>query len=392
MMPRSAPPPRPTGERAEGVALVLSGGGARGAYQAGVLRALGRHFPRLRFPLLTGVSAGGINSVYLAGHPAALGRSAAGLAEIWENLEPDDVFRVDMPSLARQMMSWGARFLAGDAPTSQSLRGFADCSPLSALIRRFAATVDDELTGIAHNVHRGNLDALAITTLNYTTGETVTWAQGKGVTAGHKGRQRMVSARISVDHVLASAALPFLFPAVRLGDSWHGDGGIRLDAPLHPARLLGANRILAISPRHIPSESELRVPQISGYPPPAQILSQLTSAVFLDTVDRDAARLESINRLLADLPPEKWNGFRPIEILVIRPSQDLAALAARYEERLPRTFRYLMRSLGTRETRKPSSLSIVLFQPDYLRHCLALGEADAEARLPEIRALLRKEE
>ena len=183
---------RTSGQRVEGLALVLSGGGARGAYQAGVLRGLGRHFPRLRFPILTGVSAGAINTVFLAGHPAPLGRAAPALAQIWESLEAEDVFRVDAPSLARHLIAWGARLISGGGPDAPRVRGLVDCAPLHALIRSRAATVDDELVGIAHNLHRGNLDAIALTTLSYTTGETITWVQGRGAAIAQDGRYRYV--------------------------------------------------------------------------------------------------------------------------------------------------------------------------------------------------------
>jgi NTE family protein len=382
---------RRSGERAEGVALVLSGGGARGAYQAGALLALSRAFPRLRFPILTGVSAGAINSVFLAGHPAPLGRSAPALAAIWESLRADDVFRVDLPSLARHLIGWGLRLVSGGVPVGPRVRGMVDNRPLEGLLRRHAATSGDELVGISHNLHRGNVDAVALTTLNYTTGETITWIEGRGIAPGapvQEGRWRCAPCRLTVQHVMASAALPLFFPAVRLGDSWHGDGGIHLETPFDPARQLGATKILAIAPRHCPSEGEVRRPKIHGYPPPAQILSELTNAVFLDTLDRDAERLQSMNRLLAYLPESVRGDLRPIDIVVLRPSQNLATLAAHYEDRMPRAFRYLTRSLGTRETTAPSSLSIVLFQPDYLRHLLELGAADVEARLPEIRKLL----
>jgi NTE family protein len=187
---------------------------------------------------------------------------------------------------------------------------------------------------------------------------------------------------------MASAALPLLFPAVQLGKAWYGDGGIRLTAPLSPALHLGARRIMAISTRYHRTPAEEDTPNIYGYPPPAQVAGVLLNAVFLDLLDNDALRLERLNRLLESLPPEHRYGLEPVKLLVLRPSQDLGKLAGRFEARLPRSFRFLTRGLGTRETESPDVLSLILFQPDYVRALIEVGEADAEARAEEIEAFL----
>jgi NTE family protein len=162
---------------------------------------------------------------------------------------------------------------------------------------------------------------------------------------------------------------------------------VRLAAPLAPAVNLGAERILAVSTRHQRASEETEVPA-HRYPPPAQIIGKLLNAVFLDVLDQDAERLQRINALLREIPPERRDGMREVQCLVIRPSQDLGRLASRYEPRLPRTFRFLTRGLGTRETASPDFLSLLLFQPDYLRRLMEIGEADAEARAEEISRLL----
>jgi NTE family protein len=162
---------------------------------------------------------------------------------------------------------------------------------------------------------------------------------------------------------------------------------VRLDAPLAGAVHLGATRILAISPRYEQSAEEANRLKISGYPPPAQILSHLMNAIFLDVLDRDARQLALLNGVLEKLPASQQEGLRPIDILVLRPSEDLGLLAARYEPSLPSAFRYLTRSLGTRETTTPDFLSMLLFQPEYLAHLMEIGERDAAARAGEIRRL-----
>jgi NTE family protein len=189
---------------------------------------------------------------------------------------------------------------------------------------------------------------------------------------------------------MASAALPLLFPAVRVHDSWHGDGGVRLAFPLAPAIHLGARRIVAISTRHLPHGGR-RNSDTEHYPPPAQVAGVLFNAVFLDHLDADAMRLDRINRLLPSAPPEVRGDLRPVEILILRPSEDLGRLAGRFESQLPKTFRFLTRGLGTRETKSPDLLSLLMFQPDYAEALIACGERDAEAQSEALAKLLRPE-
>jgi NTE family protein len=374
-------------QSAANLAVVLAGGGARGAYQAGVLRGIGRHLPHLRLPVLVGVSAGAINTAFLAAHSAPLGAASDALVEVWRGLETDDIFRVDMPSLVKHFSRWVARLASGGGAISPEVRGLVDSSPLQSVIERAVPTVDGEFVGIADNLAHGRLKAAAITTFNYSTGQTITWVQGAEIVPWRRPRHRAFKARLTVEHVMASAALPIFFPAVRLGDAWHGDGGVRLDAPLSAAVRLGARRILAISPRYEPTEEEADRHKISGYPPPAQIISQLMNAIFLDVIDRDARILALVNELLKEVPPQRRR-LEPVDILVLRTSQDLGRLAARYEKSLPKTFRHLTRGLGSRETTTPDFLSFLMFEPDYLRELLDIGERDAEARIDEIRRFL----
>jgi NTE family protein len=385
-MPQNAPAEPPVASRGA-LALSLSGGGARAAYQVGFLCALARHLPEVRFPLITGVSAGAINAAFLAAHGGPPTDAAAALSAIWGRLTVEDIFRVSAPSLARDLVGWGTYLASGGSAAAPEVRGLLDTRPLYATIRRGSASVDGEMIGIARNLAAGRLRAIALSALNYNTGQTVTWVQGEPLAGARPGGAgKTVPARLTARHVMASSALPIFFPAVRLGDAWYGDGSVRLLSPLAPALHLGARRILAISTRYAGGAA---APQTSAgaYPPPARILSHLLNAVFLDVFEQDVDRLEQVNQLLRRLPPEEHGDLRPVEILVLRPSENLGALAATYEPALPAAFRYLIRSLGTRDT--PSDfLSYLLFQPDFLTHLMAIGERDAEARLPEIRKLV----
>ena len=371
------------------LAIVLSGGGARSAYQAGVLRGLAKHFPGMSFPIITGVSAGAINAAHLAAHPGTMAEAALELAQIWGGLQVEDIFQVDPPSLSRDVLRWvrwASRWMGDEVV--DPLRGLVDTQPLRETVTQASATVDGELIGIESNLQQGKLKAIALTALNYATGQTVTWVQGHHLVPWTQSQWRTFHTRMTVEHVMASSALPIVFPAVRLGDSWYGDGGVRLSTPLSPALRLGASRILAISPRHEPSHEEADRPQICGYPPAAQILSHLLDAIFLDVLDEDVRRLEGMNTLIRKLPPEDRNGYRPVDILVVRPSVDLGKLAVTYEPRLPDTFRLLARSLGTGESTTSDFLSMLMFQPDYLECVMQHGETDAEARIGEIGELL----
>ena len=371
------------------LAVVLTGGGARAAYQVGVLRAVARHFPNTRFDIITGVSAGAINALFLAARQTGLPETIAELSGLWESLRIESVFRVDAFSLARHLLGWGFRLVAGGSPLKPRVKGLIDTSPLRDLLGRvFPHDERGVILGVKENVQRCEPDAIAITTLNYTTGQTVTWVDGCEIETWARPLRRAVMTDFTVDHVMASAALPILFPAVRLGDSWHGDGGIRLTAPLSPALHLAADRILAISTSHAKSFEEASQHQTVGYPPPAQILGQLMSAIFLDVIDEDALRLQRSNEFLRDLPPEQRRGYRPVDLVVVRPSRDLSALAAQYEPLLPRGFRFLMRSLGTRETSRPDFLSLLMFERNYLREMITIGEADGEKRVDDIGKLL----
>jgi len=173
--------------------------------------------------------------------------------------------------------------------------------------------------------------------------------------------------------------------------AWYGDGGVRLTAPLSPALHLGANRIIAVSTRYARSQADAAQIAITEYPPPAQILGIVMNAIFLDLIDQDASRLQRINKLIEGVPQQHRSDMRPVRLLVIRPSRDLGRLAAEYEPRLPPAFKFMTRGLGTKETKSPDILSMLMFQPDYLTRLIEIGEADAEARADEIEDFLRGE-
>jgi len=369
------------------LALVMSGGGARAAYQIGALRWIARRFPALPVPILTGVSAGAINTAFLAVHEESFAERVERLCEIWRHISVQDVFRVGPLGLFTHIVDSGLALVSG-GHFRPKRHGMVDTQPLREFLARVLDAPQEELAGIAKNLERGQLKAVAITASSYTTGRSVTFVQGREIGPWERADRISRSCTLTVEHVLASAALPVFFPAVQIENGYYGDGGMRLTSPLSPAVHLGAGRILAISTRHVPSLAETRLHVLEGYPPPAQIFGDVMSAIFLDQFDGDALRLQRINQLLRATPEGERQGLRPVELLLLRPSCDLGRLANEYEARLPRTFRFLTRGLGTQETRSNDLISLVMFQPDYLKRLLELGESDAEERAGEIEAFV----
>ncbi|MBI4266601.1 MAG: patatin-like phospholipase family protein [Acidobacteria bacterium] len=378
-----------------GLALVLSGGGARAAYQVGFLRHLASRYPDLAPGILTGVSAGGIIATCLASRDGRFGDAVERINRLWGSLRIEDVFRVDRGDLASRVTRWGFRLVSGGAPGTPRARSLVDTAPLRELLTR-TLNPDSEgrLPAIAGNLAARTLHALALTASSYTTGQSLTWVQsldGCGVMTWERPQRKSVDGCLGVDHVMASCALPFFFPAVEIDGAWYGDGGIRLTAPFSPAIHLGARKIIAISTRYARSREEADRRAVNGYPPPAQVAGVLLNAIFLDLLDADALRLEQLNTLVDRLPPGARDGLRPVDLLILRPSQDLGRLANEFEADLPRPFRFLVRGLGSRETRSNDMLSLLMFQSDYIAKLIDLGERDARARSEQIETFLRGE-
>lgn len=369
---------------AGGLGVVLTGGGARAAYQTGLLRWVGRRYPTMRVPYITGISAGAINAAQLASHHGTFQQATEELAALWLGLTTQDIFKTDAVSLTRTIMAWGARLLLGGFLPVREVRAMLDTAPLRQTLEEALINVDGVLTGIQYNLTVNGCRAVAFGTTSYTTGQSVVWVEGEDIQLWERPARRSVHATLTIDHVMASAALPLFFPAIRIGNAWYGDGGVRLTAPLSPALHLGATHILALATRHERSREQADTPKIAGYPPPAQVFGVLLNSVFLDVIDQDALRLERMNRLIERLPEKDRDGMRPVRLLVIRPSVDLGRLASEHEPQLPRAFRMLTRGFGAREMTSADILSMLMFQPDYLSRLVELGESDAEARSAEI--------
>jgi len=368
----------------EHLALVLGGGGARAAYQAGFLRRLVKEIPGLRFPIITGVSAGSINAAFLANWPHSMEVGVERLMELWRSITPNQIFYSNPFALAANVCRWGLRLVSGGAHLPVPPRGLVDTEPLRKFLRGALDAPDGTLRGIAENIRLGRLRAAAVTTTNYLRGQSVTWTQGDNLEMWERPLRHGALTTLNVEHVMGSCALPLFFPAIQIGDGWHGDGGVRLMAPLSPALHLGASRIFTISTRYLKSFSEAGRILTPGYPPPATVIGALLNAVFLDALDHDALTMQRISQLVTQLPEKQRLGLQPVELLVVRPSQDLEALAADYEHTLPRAFRYMVRGLGTRDTPRTGLLATILFAPEYVQRVMEVGEEDAARRIEEV--------
>lgn len=379
-------PERAEEERGD-LAVLLTGGGARAAYQVGLLRGIARHFPHLRFEIITGVSAGAINAIFLAAKRGTLAEKVEELTDLWCQLECRHVFR---PNYTRLIPFRTAIHSLLPGRIERRPHGLFNSNPLGELLSEVFDAPDHggAIQGIKENLAEGWLKAAALIGLDYATGQSVRWVQGRNLEIFEGTNRRNVPCQLTLNHILASAALPFVFPAVRIGDRWYGDGGIRLSAPLSPAVHLGATRVLAMSTAYQRTPEEASTPTVRGYPPAAQVLGQLVNAVFLDAIEEDVVRMQRMNDMIDHLSQSERNGFRRIDLFVLRPSKDLGVLAADFQRYLPGSVKMFTRALGADETASPDFVSMLMFEPHYTRELIAVGEQDVELRLDDLRVFL----
>lgn len=365
-------------------ALVLPGGGARSAYQVGVLRAIVERVTGARnpFPVICGVSAGAVNAASLACHADEFDRGVQRLESFWSTMHCARIYRTDALAVLRSALQWMLALPLGGrlVPHPKSL---LDNSPL----QRFLESVL-RLDRIGEVVASGALRSVAVTASGYTCAGAVTFYQGgAAVQPWLRARREGRAAELTVPHLLASAALPLIFPAVQIGNEYFGDGGMRMISPLSPAIHLGADRLLVIATRDEHPDPPPRQP--APYPSLGEIGGYLLDTVFMDTLQADLQRLERINRALELIPPERRSasGLRMVESLVIRPSRDLRGLTREHVADIPKAVRLLLRSLGGwgRDWRLASYL---LFEAPYCRELMELGFRDGCAMERELRSFL----
>ena len=371
---QTAPRPR--------TALVLSGGGARGAYQACVLAGLVEagfiDGHRTSFDILVGSSAGAINAAALAGRADDLPAGVVRLADVWRAIRASDVYRTDVASLGRTGIQWAWDLTLGGVTRHVRAKSLLDTAPLRGFLHEHV-----QFRRIETNIAAGALDALAVIATDLHTSNGVVFLQGApNIPSWARRRWRIERTGIRADHLLASSAIPIFFPAVAIGDTWYGDGSVRNTAPLRPAINLGADRIVAIG--------------VSGPPPPtvaarrspaptiAQIAGVLLDAVMLDALEGDVEHSEHVNTsVLHHATGNDAQPFRLIDVLWLRPSERVRELASELTHRIPPVVRYLLRGLGP-DAAITELASYLLFDPEFCGRLVELGRADVAAERARI--------
>jgi len=364
--------------------LVLTGGGARGAYQAGALLAIaeicedqGLKYP---FGVLTGTSAGGINAAYLASYDGLFADAAHELGELWKGITFDQVFNSDFFSLSKTGFRLLLELISGALFKKKTIHSLLNTSPLLKLLQKKL-----NLEVIQKNIDKGWLKSVALTASNYSTGSTNIFFQGNIQTkdwdrARRSGRKTM----ITLDHVMASTAIPILFPPIQIGPHYFGDGSLRNTAPLSPAIKLGATKLLVIGVR----KNDLSKTSITkGMPSIARILGSMLNSVLLDSIDSDYESLTRVNHALLDTKVDQ-SVYKPIHVHMLRPSVDIGHLSSKYAKNMPFALTHLVRGLGN-QSDAADVISYLLFDPAYTTCLFDIGYKDVMDEKEEIQSFFR---
>jgi len=364
--------------------LVLSGGGARAAYQVGVLKAIADILPlevKTPFGIICGTSAGAINACALASHAANYRNGVYEIEQVWKHFRPDQVYRTDLFGVVSCALKFILRWFLSMPHHPVSL---LNNKPLANLLSKMIP-----FDRIKEGIEEGYLRAVSVTASGYNSGHSVAFFQGAPEISSWKRFQRVgLRASLAVEHLLASSAIPAVFPAVRISREYFGDGAVRQLAPISPALHLGAKKVLVVGVSGNRTAQQSSKVSDDSYPSLAKIGGHLLNSVFLDSLEYDVERLELINNSLELISPQmrKKAGLtmKPVECLMISPSQCIDQIASRHVKSLPRPIRFFLHTIGGTESSGSSILSYLLFDKHFCNELIDLGYHDAMARKPEI--------
>lgn len=363
--------------------VILTGGGARAAYQVGVLRAIADMYPDWQHPfnVITGTSAGAINAMALAGSRGLFRHNIDHLEQVWSGLTMDQIYRAGSFSLMRGLSSVARKFISRSAESAPI--ALLDNAPLREMLAR-----EINLDNIRATIREGHIDAVGLNVCGYTTGQNICFFEGvDGLQSWSVGQRGGIRTSLTLDHIMASSAIPTLFPPVRINREYFGDGATRQMAHISPALRLGARKVLVVGVS-ANQQSAAKRPEQPGMPTMTQALGHVFNGIFLDTLDYDIDRSRMINRLLELIPPERLKeaglDLNPVDILEISPSEPIDEIAMKYVDGLPLILRRLSGASDTDGDSSASLASFLLFDPRFCRDLINLGYGDGQSQARQI--------
>lgn len=372
------------------LALVLTGGGARAAYQVGVLKAISELTPKESsnpFHIIIGTSAGAINSAALAIYGGHFCDAVLRLQKIWHNFHVHHVFRSDVVGILKSGFNWMLSVVVGGMG-KHNPSSFLDRAPLRKLLEKYLPCEQ-----INQSIESGVLESIGITASGYGAGRSVVFYDSSAdVQPWTRSRRVGQPSKITIDHLMASSAIPFVFSAIRLGNDYYGDGSMRQIAPLSPAVHMGADKVLVIGVSNRRGEIK-ELDEEPSYPSLAVIGGHILNSIFIDSLEADLERLRRINKTIDLIPShhltEHSMNLRSIEVMVISPSEDIQEISYKHVMELPWTVRLLLRGVGALNNKGSSLLSYLLFEKNYCRELINLGYKDAMLRKEELKAFIK---
>ena len=366
-------------------ALLLGGGGARAAYQVGVLKAIAEIVPPGSpnpFPIICGTSAGSINTVAMASYASNFHVGVERIVKVWSNFQLHHVFHSDAKNLIRRILGWvWSNFGFGSWHKGPS--SLLDSSPLRKLLSQYISFERIDLA-----IKQADLHAYCLTACSYTSGESTTFFDGdSSVQEWERTHRTGIREKMDINHLMASSAIPVIFPSVKLGREYFGDGSMRQTSPISPALHLGAEKILVIGVR---KESELGLPEAPKYRPSlGQISGYVLDTLFLNSLHSDIERMVRTNRTLMEKNQTQGDQLKVIEHLLISPSQDIASIAAKYYKHLPKGFRIALSLIGLQRANSRRFISYLMFIEEFCKELIDLGYQDAMAQRDALKSFLR---